>query len=203
MLIGSGPSSFSSVASQPSTKSPINRLLTALVGSTFVAFSASAVTISGTASLDELGELQGARISDIRLDQISLSNISESGYSINPAAFQVGLASDGPSARHLLNLDSSEFPRGNYSASGSLATSIRFFSIVLWLVGLAVACVGLFSLSLEKRIGGIESRDLAQQLHSLNLPSAARNISKNWGDKKEATWFVAMGLCAMAAGALN
>lgn len=130
-------------------------------------------------------------------------SIGDSTYSINPASLQFAPIGEFQFARSAIDLDQSELSVSSYNVSGSITASFGFFSIALWLVGLTVAGIGLFSLSLEKRIGGIHSRELSHQLGSLNLRSATRNVSKNWNIKKEARLFVLMGLGSMALGLLG
>ena len=46
----------------------------------------------------------------------------------------------------------------------------------------------------------MNSGGFLNQTRIRNLLVWIRNISKNWGVKKDATWFVIMGLCSIVAG---
>jgi len=141
---------------------------------------------------------------DSAFEQAAFLAIQQPAYSAIPASLEFETAGEILAFSSPPIFDQSELSigRGSYGLSSSLLASFGFFGIALWLVGLAVACIGLFSLSLQRRIGGIHSKELADQIISLDLRSAARNVSNNWKVKKEARWFVLMGLGSMTMGLL-
>lgn len=81
--------------------------------------------------------------------------------------------------------------------------SIGVFSLALWLLGGLITFAGTFSLSFGRKIEGIDAQGFISQLRQLNVSSAKMNVSRNWGKKKDATWFVIMGLCSIIAGFID
>ena len=142
-------------------RKPINHLLTVIICSTVFLLPSYAVTMEGAASLGRQMERQEVWVPNSGIEQASISIAGITVSTIDPASLDFGTGSNLPIGGSALVFDQSELSIGNYGVSGSLTSSFDFFSIGLWLVGLVVVCIGLFSLSLEKRIGGIDSKELA------------------------------------------
>ena len=81
--------------------------------------------------------------------------------------------------------------------------SLGIFGIALFLIGIAVTSAGLFSLSIQARIGEGDPKEILSQVQRLSFASATHNVSRNWRTKKEARWFVLMGISSIVLGLLG
>ncbi len=156
------------------------------------------VTKSADASLDEAQDVPPA--ASVEID---FTEVDESGTLDQIGSQKTG----GPTASSYINLDPIEDEMGSQSHSadriGAPRRSIGIFSLALWALGLLITFAGLFSLSLSRKIEGIAAEEFVQQVRHMSAVSIQQNVSRNWGKKKDATWFVIMGICSVVAGFID
>jgi len=97
----------------------------------------------------------------------------------------------------------SKTSQNNFASTVFRAKSISVFSLALMGMGMVVVFAGLFGLSFSQKIENIDRQEFFIQLRSLSFRSIRWNVSKNWGVKKDATWFVIIGLCSAFLGFLD
>jgi len=176
---------------------PIKILIPVLASLSFVSL-AYAVTKSADADLSA-----GVGQPDSVSAEIDFTEVGESD-----ALDQIGSQNTGgPGASSYINLEPMEDALGSQVHSGDKIDvpnrSIGIFSLALWALGLLIAFAGLFSLSLSRKIEGIAAQEFVQQVRHMSAVSIRQNVSRNWGKKKDATWFVIMGICSVVAGFID